>query len=58
MPIFPLTIRRSRPAPVGRCMVCGRTVTEADERLRLRGTHVHRSCATYRMRREAGRPTR
>jgi hypothetical protein len=40
--------RGGRPA----CLVCGRFVRSSDERLLLRGgTVVHRSCATYEMRR-------
>jgi hypothetical protein len=34
------------------CLVCGRSVSARDERLRLRGgVLVHRACATYDMRR-------
>jgi hypothetical protein len=42
-------------SPRGRrplCLVCGRAVSGHDEQLRLRGgAVVHRSCATYDMRR-------
>jgi hypothetical protein len=44
-------MRRDRTHRVGVCAVCRRPVNEADDRFDLRkGTHVHRSCATYRMR--------
>jgi hypothetical protein len=44
-------MRRGRKRPVGVCAVCRRPVNDADDRFDLRtGTHVHRSCATYRMR--------
>jgi hypothetical protein len=34
------------------CLVCGRGVSQGDERVRLRGgVVVHRGCATYDMRR-------
>jgi adenine-specific DNA methylase len=34
------------------CLVCGRAVSERDEQMRLRGgARVHRTCATYDMRR-------
>jgi hypothetical protein len=42
---------RDRTRPVGVCAVCRRPVNDTDDRFDLRsGTHVHRSCATYRMR--------
>ena len=42
------------PAPVGRCPVCGSQVRDADAMFTLRGgIHVHRSCATYRIRQRA-----
>lgn len=35
-----------------RCLVCGRVVRAGEPEVRLRGDgHVHRGCATYRMRR-------
>jgi hypothetical protein len=44
-------MRRNRSRPVGVCAVCRRPVSETDDRFDLRsGTHVHRACATYRMR--------
>jgi hypothetical protein len=43
-------MRPARGRPV--CMVCGRSIASHDAHLRLRGgTLVHRSCATYDMRR-------
>ena len=42
---------RDRTRPVGVCAVCRRPVSDTDDRFDLRsGTHVHRACATYRMR--------
>jgi hypothetical protein len=42
---------RDRKRPVGVCAVCRRPVGDMDDRFDLRsGTHVHRACATYRMR--------
>ena len=40
-------------APGGpRCLVCGRVVRAGEPEVRLRGNgHVHRGCATYKMRR-------
>ena len=42
-------------SPRGRrsiCLVCGRSITEGQELMRLRGESVvHRRCATYEMRR-------
>jgi hypothetical protein len=51
-----LRVMRGSPArEVGVCAVCRRPVREDDERFDLRrGTHVHRACATYRMRAERG----
>jgi hypothetical protein len=44
-------VRRDRSRPVGVCAVCRRPVSDTDDRFDLRsGTHVHKSCATYRMR--------
>jgi hypothetical protein len=44
-------MRRGRPGPAGVCAVCRRPVSDTDDRFDLRsGTHVHKSCATYRMR--------
>jgi hypothetical protein len=44
-------LRRDRSRPLGVCAVCRRPVTDTDDRFDLRsGTHVHGSCATYRMR--------
>jgi len=44
-------MRRDRSRRVGVCPVCRRPVSDTDDRFGLRsGTHVHRSCATYRMR--------
>jgi predicted RNA-binding Zn-ribbon protein involved in translation (DUF1610 family) len=45
------TMRVRRASAVCECPVCGRRVTDRDERVRLRGTSfVHRRCATYRVR--------
>jgi hypothetical protein len=48
-------IRRAMAIPRGgrpTCLICGRSLAPRDERLRLRGgTVVHRTCATYEMRR-------
>jgi hypothetical protein len=42
------TPRGGRPV----CLVCGRAVSDRDEQMRLRGgAVVHRTCATYDMRR-------
>ncbi len=44
-------MRLQRGSHVCDCPVCGRSVTDRDERLRLRGrTFVHRRCASYRVR--------
>jgi adenine-specific DNA methylase len=55
MPPLLDNIRRAMARPRGgrpTCVVCGRSISPRDERLRLRGgTVVHRSCATYDMRR-------
>jgi hypothetical protein len=44
-------IRKAMSAPRGGrpvCIVCGRGVSQKDERMRLRGGQlVHRGCATY-----------
>jgi hypothetical protein len=49
------TVRTMLSSPRGgrpTCLVCGRGVADGEERLRLRGGGVvHRSCATYEMRR-------
>ena len=49
------SIRAAMNSPRGGrpvCLVCGRSVSERDECLRLRGgALVHRACATYDMRR-------
>jgi hypothetical protein len=48
-------IRQAMRSPRGGrpvCLVCGRTVSDRDEQMRLRGgARVHRACATYEMRR-------
>jgi hypothetical protein len=48
---------RARLTPaIGRCPVCGEAIREADGTLTLRGgIHVHRGCATYRIRQRAQR---
>jgi hypothetical protein len=58
--VTPLSLlnRFSRPArlapPLGRCPVCHEDVRDADGMLTLRGgIHVHRACATYRIRQRA-----
>ena len=39
------------PRAVETCLSCGNPVSDAEPRLRLPGGgHVHRGCATYRMR--------
>jgi hypothetical protein len=53
-----LIARLARPArlaaPLGRCPVCHEDVRDADGMLTLRGgIHVHRHCATYRIRQRA-----
>jgi hypothetical protein len=47
--------RPARPAPaIGRCPVCHKDIGPADESVALRGNlHVHRRCATYRLRQRA-----
>jgi hypothetical protein len=55
---FGLLTRIARPAPLapplGRCPVCHREVRDPDRTLTLRGgIHVHRECATYRIRQRA-----
>jgi hypothetical protein len=46
---------RDRAGPSAVCAVCRRPVSDTDDRFDLRsGTHVHRSCATYRMRATRG----
>ena len=47
--------RPSRHAPpIGRCPVCHEELHQAAEMLTLRGgIHVHRGCATYRVRQRA-----
>jgi hypothetical protein len=56
-----LIVRLARPtrlAPaIGCCAVCREPVRAAGEAMRIRGgLHVHRSCATYRMRRHQRHP--
>jgi len=42
------------PAPIGRCPVCHEEVRDPSEMLTLRGgIHVHRACASYRVRQRA-----
>lgn len=42
------------PLAVGRCPVCHEQVRDPGESLTLRGgIHVHRGCATYRVRQRA-----
>jgi hypothetical protein len=46
---------RDRTSSAAVCAVCRRPVSDTDDRFNLRsGTHVHRSCATYRMRAARG----
>lgn len=47
--------RPGRPvASIGRCPVCHDLIGDADSMLTLRGgIHVHRECATYRIRQRA-----
>jgi hypothetical protein len=44
--------RPARPAPaIGRCPVCKKDIRSGDDWMTIRGNvHVHRRCATYRMR--------
>jgi hypothetical protein len=55
MPPLIDNIRRAMTGRLGQrptCLVCHRSISPRDERLRLRGgTAVHRGCATYEMRR-------
>jgi hypothetical protein len=55
-------IRNAMAAPRGGrpvCMVCGRAVSTRDRHIRLRGgALVHRTCATYDMRRRRTGPDR
>jgi hypothetical protein len=44
---------RSRTRGGRHCAVCGESVEDDDDRIRLRGMFVHRRCATYRTRRDA-----
>jgi hypothetical protein len=48
-------VRPPRIAPVvGRCPVCHEVIRDASEMFTLRGgMHVHRGCATYRIRQRA-----
>jgi hypothetical protein len=40
--------------PIGRCPVCHQPIHDRSSALTLRGgVHVHRSCATYRIRQRA-----
>src|SRR3954453_8300911 len=52
-------VRSPRPRltpAIGRCPVCGDAIRGADGTLTLRGgIHVHRGCATYRIRQRAQR---
>lgn len=48
-------MRRDRTLPASVCAVCRRPVNDTEDRFDLRsGTHVHSSCATYRMRAARG----
>jgi hypothetical protein len=53
--IFNRITRPPRVIPaIGRCPVCHKEIRESHETLTLRGgIHVHRSCATYRIRQRA-----
>ncbi|MFL5842073.1 MAG: hypothetical protein ACJ77Z_16610 [Thermoleophilaceae bacterium] len=47
--------RLARPArpvpPLGRCLVCQKDIRPGEDWMTIRGDlHVHRGCATYRMR--------
>jgi hypothetical protein len=44
--------RPGRPGPaIGRCAVCQKDIAAGDASITIRGNvHVHRRCATYRMR--------
>jgi hypothetical protein len=47
-------IRMGAPAGSETCLVCSRSIRGSDERVRIPGGgHVHRECATYRMRQHA-----
>jgi hypothetical protein len=51
-PALRVLLRQVRPEAGGNCLVCGRGIASREEEIGLRGgVHVHRACATYRMRR-------
>lgn len=53
-PLGMLRMPRSRkPVAVGRCAVCRDDVVEGVPALHVHGVHVHKSCASYRMRQRA-----
>ncbi len=37
------------------CLVCRRPIRSTEPAMRVQGAHVHRGCATYRVRRGTGR---
>ncbi|HEX4734912.1 MAG TPA: hypothetical protein VH247_10890 [Thermoleophilaceae bacterium] len=49
------TVRSTRRSPaLGRCPVCNAVIRDPAEMFTLRGgIHVHRACATYRIRQRA-----
>jgi hypothetical protein len=41
---------------IGRCPICQESIRQADASMTIRGgLHVHRACATYRMRQNSPR---
>jgi hypothetical protein len=53
------TVVPARGAEHGPCLVCGETVHDDGEAVRLSGGgYVHLACTTYRMRQRARRPLR
>jgi hypothetical protein len=50
--------RVMRPVRGPVCFVCREAVGEGQPSMRVRGSVVHRGCATYRMRNQASEPGR
>jgi hypothetical protein len=50
--------RALRPSRGPACFVCHETVKADQPAMRVRGSLVHRGCATYRMRNQADDPRR
>jgi hypothetical protein len=51
--MFRTVVWRDDARALGDCLVCGDPVRERDDRMRLRGRHVHTRCAGYRLRQVA-----